>query len=51
MHFNAILTLKSDSNHLSANFNHSNQTRSIQMQILTISKGFEAFERKFEPFE
>ena len=36
---------------LNGNSNHFNQTRSIRMQILTIRKGFKAFECKFEPFE
>ena len=36
-----------DSKHSSANSNHSSQIRSIQMQILTIWKGFEAFKCEF----
>jgi len=47
-HLNAILTLKRDSNHSNAT---SNEIQSIQMLILTIGKGFEAFECKFKLFE
>ena len=37
-----------DSKHSNANSNH---LKGIWMQILTIRKGFEAFECKFEPFD
>ena len=36
-----------DSKHSNANSNPSNEFRIIRMQILTIRKGFEAFECKF----
>ena len=39
-----------DSNHSNANSNHSKGIRSIRKQILTIWKGFVAFELKFELF-
>ena len=39
---------KQNSKHSNANSNSSNKIRSIRMQILTIRKGFEAFECKFE---
>ena len=32
-------------------FNHSKGIRSVEMKFLTIRKGLEAFEFKFEPFE
>ena len=45
------LTFEPDFKNSNANFNPSNQFRNIEMQILTIRKGFETFECKFEPFE
>ena len=36
---------------MNANLSASNEIRSIRMQILTVRKGFEAFECKFEPLE
>ena len=40
-----------DWKHSNGNANHSKGIRSILIQILTIRKGLEAFEIKFEPFE
>ena len=47
-----ILTIRmqigeQNSKQLNANLNPSNEIRIIRMQILTIRKGFEAFECKF----
>ena len=40
-----------DSKHLNPNSNHLKRIRSIQIHILNIRKGLEAFECKFKPFE
>ena len=42
---------KRDLKHSNANFIDSKGIRSIQLQVLSIQKGFEAFESKFEPFK
>ena len=44
-------TFKKDSKHSNENLNPLNEIRSIRMQILTIRKGFKAFQYKFESFE
>jgi len=41
--------LERDSKHLNETSNYSKVIRNIRMQILTIRKGFEAFESEFEP--
>ena len=42
-----ILNIEKDSNHSNANLNRLNEIWNIRMQILTIWKGFKAFECKF----
>ena len=50
-HPNVNSTLSKGLKHSNANSNHLKGIQSIQIQILTIRKGFKAFECKFEPFE
>ena len=38
---------ETDSKHSNANSIHSKEIRRVQMQILTVRKGFEAFKSKF----